>query len=37
MTKIDILDQKLIVPNDYQQFWIHFEGFFSLLQISDVK
>ena len=25
MTKIVILDQKLIVPNDYQQFWVHFE------------
>jgi len=22
MTKIVILDQKLIVPNDYQQFWV---------------
>ena len=28
MTKIVILDQKLIVPNDYQQFWVHFEWFF---------
>ena len=25
MTKIDILNQKLIVPNDYQQFLVHFE------------
>ena len=30
MTKIVILDQKLIVPNDYQQFWAHFEWFLSL-------
>ena len=31
------LDQKLIVPNDYQQFWVYFEWFLSLFQISDVK
>ena len=37
MTKIVILDQKLIVPNDYLQFWAHFEWFLSLFQISDVK
>jgi len=37
MTKIVILDPKLIVPIDYQQFWIHFEWFLSLFQISDVK
>ena len=37
MTKIDILKPKLIVPNDYQQFWVHFEWFLSLFQISDVK
>ena len=37
MNKIVIIDKKLIVPNDYQQFWIHFEWFLSLLQISDVK
>ena len=24
MTKFVILDQKLSVPNDYQQFWVHF-------------
>ena len=24
MTKIVILDQKLIVPDDNQQFWVHF-------------
>ena len=35
MTKIVILDQKLIVPNDYQQFWVHFEWFLS--QIFNVK
>ena len=37
MTKNVILDQKIIVPNDYQQFWVHFEWFLSLFQISDVK
>ena len=37
LTKIGILDQKLIVPNDYQEFWVHFEWFLSLFQISDVK
>ena len=37
MTKIVILDQKLIVPNDYLQFWVHFEWFLSFFQISDVK
>ena len=37
MTKIVILDQKLIVPNDYLQFWAHFEWFLSLFQISEVK
>ena len=37
MTKIVILDQKLIVPNDYQLFWAHFEWFLSLFQNSDVK
>ena len=37
MTKIDILNPKLIVPNDYQQFWVHFEWFLSLFQILDVK
>ena len=25
MTKIAILNPKLIVPDDYQQFWVHFE------------
>jgi len=33
MTKIVILDQKLIVPEDYEYFWVHFEWF----QILDVK
>ena len=28
MTEVIIQDQKLIVPNDYQQFWIDFECFF---------
>ena len=28
MTKIGILNQKLIVTNDYQQFYKHFEWFF---------
>ena len=37
MTKIDILNQKLIVTNDYQQFCAHFDWFLSLLQISGVK
>ena len=37
MTKIVILDQKQIVPNDYQQFWVHFDWFLSLFQTSDVK
>ena len=37
MTKIGFLDQKQIVPNDYQQFWVHFDWFLSLFQISDVK
>ena len=25
------------VPNDYQQFWVHFEWFLSLFQFSDVN
>ena len=37
MTKIVILDQKLFVPNDYIEFWAHFEWFLSLFQISEVK
>ena len=37
MTKIVILDQKQIVPNDYQQFWVHFDWFLSLFQTLDVK
>ena len=35
--KIVILDQKQIVPNDYQQFWVHFDWFLSLFQTLDVK
>ena len=35
MTKIDILNPKLIVPDDYQQFWVHFEWFLALFHISD--
>ena len=37
LTTIGILDQKIIVPNDYQEFWVHFEWFLSFFQISDVK
>ena len=37
MTKIDILTLKLIVPDDYQQFWVHFEWFLALFYISDEK
>ena len=37
MTKIDILNPKLIVPDDYQQFWVHFEWFLALFHISDEK
>ena len=37
LTKIGILDQKLIVPNDYQEFWVHFEWFLSLFQNLDIK
>ena len=37
MNKIGIQNPKLIVTNDYQKFWAHFEWFLSLFQISDVK
>ena len=37
MTKIDILTLKLIVPDDYQQFWVHFEWFLALFHISNEK
>ena len=37
MTKIDILTLKLIVPDDYQQFWVHFELFLAPFHISDEK
>ena len=37
MTKIGIQNPKLIVTNDYQNFWAHFDWFLSLFQISFVK
>ena len=37
MTKIGIQNSKLIVTNDYQKFWAHFDWFLSLFQNSDVK
>ena len=37
MNTIGIQNPKLIVTKDYQQFLAHFECFFSLFQISDVK
>jgi len=37
MTKIDILNTKLIIPDDYQQFWVYFELFLALFHISDKK
>ena len=37
ITKIDILTLKLIVPDDYQQFLVHFEWFLALFHISDEK
>ena len=37
MIKINILNQKLIVTDDYQQFWVNFEWFLSLFQISCVN
>ena len=37
MAKIDIQNSKQIVTNDYQQLLAHFEWFFALFQISDVK
>ena len=37
MATIGIQNLKLIVTNDYQQFWTHFDWFLSLFQISDVK
>ena len=30
MTKIGILTLKLIVPDDYQQFWVYYEWFLAL-------
>ena len=29
MSKIDIINPKLNIPNDYQQFWVHSEWFFT--------
>ena len=37
MTKIDILNTKLIVPDDYQPFWVYFEWFLAIFHISDKK
>ena len=37
MTKIDILNPKQIIPDDYQQLWVHFEWFLALFHISDEK
>ena len=37
MNTIGIQNPKLIVTNDYQQFFAHFEWFLSLFQISDIK
>ena len=37
LTKIGILDQKLIVPNDYLQFWEHFEWFLSFFSNFGCK
>ena len=31
------LNPKLIVPDDYQQFWVHFEWFLAFFHISDEK
>ena len=37
MTKIDILNPKVIVPDYYQQFLVNFERFLALIHISDEK
>ena len=37
MTKIDFLNLKLIVPDNYQQFLVHFEWFLALFHISYEK
>ena len=37
MNTIGIQNPKLIVTNDNQQFLAHFEWFWALFQISDVK
>ena len=36
-TKFDFQNPKLIVTNDYQHFLAHFDWFWSLFKISDVK
>ena len=37
MTKIDIVNLELIIPDDYQQFLVHIDWLLSLFQTSDVK
>ena len=37
MTTIGIQNPKIIVTNDYQQFWHILSGFLALFQISDVN
>ena len=34
MDKIVILNQKLIVPDNYQQFWLHFEWFLQGVKVG---
>ena len=36
MTKIYILNPKLNVPNEYKQFWVHFEWFLSLFKTFKI-
>ena len=37
MTKIVILDQKVIVPNDYLQVWVYFEWFYIIFSNFGCK